>query len=394
MSEPTKSTSSDNAAEQHAALGLDTATARNIKATHPRAQWFPNAGLGLMVHWGLASVHGNMDLSWGMIANTPYDAAGAPANKTTPRKYWEFANQFHPDRFDPEPWIAAAARAGFKYAVMVAMHHDGYTLWPSAHSEFGVHTHFDGRDLVAPYVEACRKHGLKVGLYLSPPDWYFDREVMSFNYSSFGGLDRSRPTAGKILFDQDHLPAEIPAPTPEHRARGRAAFHGKIHELMTRYGHVDLLWFDGGVHDNEARDLALRLQPHLVINSRSCDGHFGSSECHLPAVRPPGWFEAVLCWQSSALKMPNGQPVEVWGYLKTETYKSAQWAYDCYLKLRAWNCNLLLNVGPRPNGEMPPIVLQRLEEFRELNAANVADNNSPQSTGSTPMATPLPISCF
>jgi alpha-L-fucosidase len=361
------SDSSNGAAAQHAALGLDTKAAQVLTTSHPGAQWFPRAGLGLMIHWGLSSVHGGIDLSWGMLANTPWDASGAPANKITPREYWKLADRFQPVRYDPEPWIAAAARAGFKYAVFVAMHHDGYTLWPSAHSDFGVHTHLGGRDLVAPFVDACKRHGLKVGLYLSPPDWHFDREVMSFNYPSLGGLDRKRPVTGIPRFDQDHAPADVPDPSPEQDARRRAAFHGRIQELLTRYGRVDLLWFDGGTHDNAARDLALRLQPHLVINSRSCDGHFGSSECHLPETPPTGWFETVHCWQSCDLLTPRGTNVDVWGYLKTETFKSARWAHDAHRRLKAWNANFLINVAPRPDGEMPPVVLERLEEFRLLN---------------------------
>lgn len=369
---------SSGAAAQHAALGLDTAQARVVPQPHPRAQWFAGAGLGLMVHWGLAAVHGGLDLSWGMIANTPWDAAGAPDNKITPREYWALAERFHPDRHDPEPWIAAAARAGFTYAVFVAMHHDGYTLWPSAHSDLGVHSHLGGRDLVAPFVEACRRHGLKVGLYLSPPDWRLDRDVMSFNYPSMGGLDRSRPVEGAPFFDQDHRPRPAPEVPPGHRERARAAFHGRIQEILTRYGDIDLLWLDGGVHDNAARDLALRLQPHLVINSRSCDGHFGSSECHLPETRPEGWFEAVLCWQSCSTVTPRGVPVDVWGYLASETYKSAGWALDAERRLRDWGCKLLLNVGPRPDGEMPPVVYQRLEELRLLRqAAGIASPTLP-----------------
>lgn len=367
MSKPDHESPAAGAAAQHAALGLESGVAVSKPASHPEAAWFPEAGLGLMVHWGLASVHGGLDLSWGMIANTPWDAAGAPGNKITPREYWRLAERFLPAAYDPEPWVAAAARAGFRYAVFTAMHHDGYTLWPSACSDFGVQSHLGGWDLVAPFVEACRRHGLKVGLYLSPPDWHFDREVMSFNYPSMGGLVGDRRDGAAPVFDQDHRPSEISAPSPGHLSRRRALFHARIHELLTRYGRIDLLWFDGGVRDNDARDLALALQPHLVINSRSCDGHYDCTECHLPSAPPTGWFETVHCWQSCEIRTPRGAPVDVWGYLKTETYKSAAWAYGSYRQLRGWGGNFLLNVGPRPDGSMPGIVLQRLAEFQRLN---------------------------
>ncbi len=348
------------AAEQHAALGLhlpkrlDDAT----HTAHPGAQWFPTATLGLFVHWGIASVHGGLDLSWSMIANTTYDSAARGKNKLTPNEYWKLAERFRPDAWDPEPWIVAAKAAGFQYAVLTTMHHDGYTLWPSAYGEMGVQTFLGGRDLVAPFVDACRRHGLRVGLYYSPPDWYFDREVMSFNYRS----GKPGEYADRPAFDADHRPTTLPQASPEHIALRRAMFHGRVSELLTRYGAIDLLWLDGGDDDNDLRDLARKLQPHIVINSRSCDGDYGSTECMLPRERPQGWFETCHCWQSSDILDPRGGTVDFWGYLSDESYKQTAWMLECLVKLRAWDANFLVNVGPRPNGEMPDIVFERLAE--------------------------------
>jgi alpha-L-fucosidase len=358
-----KQLSNNGVHEQHAALGLKPSGMASMQPTHPDAQWFPKAGLGLMLHWGINSLHGKIDASWAMIANTAYDSAGAPGNKLTPSEYWKLGERFCPDKYDPDKWLSAAAAAGFKYAVFVALHHDGYSLWPSKCSEFGVQSTPGGRDLLGPYVEACRKNGLKVGIYLSPPDWYLDRKCMSFNYQSMGGLSGEKKVEGVPLFDEEHQPADIPAPTLEHRAKLREIFHERIREVLTGYGHIDLLWFDGGTWDNEARDLALSLQPHLVINSRSCAGHFESTECGFPHEKPNSWLETVYCWQTCAVQMPNGQPVEVWGYLDTETYKPAEWVASNYLKLREWGCNFLVNVGPRADGTLPEIVYQRFEEL-------------------------------
>lgn len=130
-------------ADQHAALGM-VASRQSTHTTHPEAQWFPRAGLGLFVHWGIASVHGDLDLSWAMIANTSYDAAAKGRNKLSPEAYWKLAERFNPDRYDPDKWLAAAARAGMRYAVLTTMHHDGYTLWPSRCSDFGVQSHLGG----------------------------------------------------------------------------------------------------------------------------------------------------------------------------------------------------------------------------------------------------------
>lgn len=351
-------TISSAAADQHAALGLDASGQKAFHTVHPEAQWFPKAGLGLFVHWGIASVHGNLELSWAMMANTPYDAAAHGANKLCPDDYWKLAGRFQPARYDPDQWLAAAAKAGVQYAVLTAMHHDGYTLWPSRHSELGVQSHLNGRDLVGPFVEACRRHGLKVGLYYSPPDWYEEREYLSFHYRSH---DQQR-FPGRRHFNLRHQPCELPPRPAAHTAQWREQWLRRVEELLTRYGRIDLLWFDGGGHDNGIRDRALELQPHLVVNSRSCDGDFGTSECALPKERFTGWFETPHCWQHSDLPNPWGTSVDFWGYLADERYKSTAWMLEHLVRLRAWGGNLLINVGPRPTGELPEVAYERLRE--------------------------------
>lgn len=351
----------DSVDAQHEFLGLRPHDRPAVPSSHPGAQWFPRAGLGLFIHWGIASVHGNLDLSWGMMAHTPWDAAANGSNKVAPEAYWALADRFDPGAYDPDPWIRAAAEAGFRYAVFTAMHHDGYTLWPSAASPFGVQSHLGGRDLVAPFVEACRRHGLRVGLYYSPTDWHADRNWMSFNYPSH----KQRDQAGVPHFDTRHRPVP-PRPKPAgHDERLSRLNRARIRELLTRYGPVDLLWLDGGVHDNSLRDLALDLQPGLVLNHRACDGHFDHSECSLPDAFPSEWFETCHCWQSCDIPTPAGAPVDVWGYLDREEYKSTDWMIRHLKYLREWNANFLVNVGPRPDGSLPPVVYDRFLETRD-----------------------------
>ena len=358
--------------EQGAMLGsAEAASSTNL---HPDAQWFPDAGLGLFIHWGIASVHGNLDLSWSMVRNTTWDVSEEGRNKVTPRQYWALADRFRPDAWDPDRILAAASEAGFKYAVLTAMHHDGYTLWPSAAGNFGVQRFLPGVDLVKPYIDACRKHGLKVGVYLSPPDWYQDREWMSFDYLSFGATPSAQAATGASRLDQDHLPAPL-LPEPDGQAElRRQRFHQRVEELLTQYGRTDLLWFDGGTHDNEIRDRARMWQPGIVINSRSCDGDYDCTECELPEGKINGWFETCHCWQSSRVLRQNGKPCDVWGYLDTETYKSAEWMVETYQYLNARRANLLLNVSPGPRGDLPDVVYQR---FREV--ADLLDKKSPAS---------------
>lgn len=181
--------------DQHAAIGIRQGVIPGERNQHPDAQWFGNAGLGLFVHWGISSVRGEGDLSWSMMYPSPGERRRYGAVRDAGSWPYVHARVFGRKltissltAYDPDSWLAAAKRARCRYGVLTTRHHDGYALWPSAHGEFGTRTHMGGRDLVRPFVEACRKQGLKVGLYYSPPDWYFNRHHMSFRSGGKGAL--------------------------------------------------------------------------------------------------------------------------------------------------------------------------------------------------------------
>ncbi|OFX33761.1 MAG: hypothetical protein A2W90_21995 [Bacteroidetes bacterium GWF2_42_66] len=138
-----------------------------IHITHPDAQWFPSAGLGLFMHWGIHSVAA-LDPSWSMIKNCFWVKCDCPI---APEDYYRLAEDFDPVAYDPEKWVLAAKQADFQYMVLTAKHHDGYCLWPSKYGEWNTGKYMQGRDLLKPYVEACRKYRMKVGFYYSPRDW-------------------------------------------------------------------------------------------------------------------------------------------------------------------------------------------------------------------------------
>jgi alpha-L-fucosidase len=317
------------------------------RTRHPDAQWFGGAGLGLFLHWGLSSVDGRIDLSWGMMAGTPWDKG---AFKLTPEQYFALAERFKPDKYDPSLWLGAAKKAGFRYAVLTTRHHDGFALWPSAFGEFSTKNHLGGRDLVKPYVEACRKAGLKAGLYYSPPDWYYNRHRMSFRYKAQGDAG---PDWGLR-----HEPVTLPVPSAEDRRKWDEGFHayvkGQVEELLTRYGKIDLLWFDGGPAAIAVERIR-ELQPGIVLNPRMHGkGDFETPEVHFPKERPKGWWELCGIWNSGG-----------WGYTAKENYRSTASVLAEFVKVRAWSGNYLINMGPRPNGELPEVAYQRLAEFGE-----------------------------
>lgn len=357
LASSTDSSAQDAAADQHAAIGVKTTTAENFqRTTHPDAQWFPEAGLGLFIHWGISSVHGGIDLSWGMMNAKPWD----PGNKATitPAEYWKLAESFNPTAYDPDKWLKAAKAAGFRYVVMTTKHHDGYAMWPSAYGDFGVKKFLPGVDLVKTFVEACRKNGLKCGLYYSPPDWYFNREYMSFHY---GSEDQKR-FPGREHFDINGQPmATVPKPPADWDAKYRAYLRGQITELLTNYGKIDIIWFDGGP-DAMTIDELRALQPGILINPRMHGyGDFQTPECHFPEKPIEGWWEMCDIWHTAG-----------WGYAKSaEKYKPlGTWMLANLARVRSWGGNFLPNVGPRPTGEMPDAYYEQLKQLEPWMATN------------------------
>ena len=311
---------------------------------HPDAQWFPEAGLGLFMHWGIHSVVGAQP-SWAMIKDYKY--AGS-VKLYPPEKYFALADRFDPQKYHPEKWLATAKAAGFNYAVLTTKHHDGYALWPTRFGNFSTRQYLGGRDLLKPYVTACRQHGLKVGFYFSPRDWHFP------NYP-----------VGDVDFDNNKRGQYHPVDPEINQRRFEQFFAytiGQLHELLTQYGKIDVLWFDGmgwhgigDMHTKAVYQWIRTLQPGIVINERwsrvrnpdSANeargfGDFVTVECRTAEERPAGWWETCTIWD-----MGGG-----WGYDTSERVRDLEWSLQNLVHCRKWGGNLLLNVGPRPDGEM------------------------------------------
>lgn len=370
---------------QHAVIGVAGDQHSAEHTNHPQAQWFATAGMGMFIHYGLPCVQGNADLSWGMVRNTIWDWQKMNRNKMVPVEYYKQAESFNPENYDPERWIAAAAKAGMRYAVLTTRHHDGYALWPSKYGELSTRTHMGGRDLVKPYIDACRKYGLKVGLYYSPPDWYFNREYTSFGFTlklpvnpvrawmkeQFGKdidpeiFDESQPA-----LDMNWQPTVIPQMPQEHKVRYAAYVRGQVMELLQSYGTIDLLWFDGTMgHDMEpaiSLEEIRAIQPGIVVNPRlHGTADYDTPECEMPPARPKGWWEGCFIWNEGG-----------WGYTRNATYKSLAWYLDLLAKHRSWEGNLLINCAPGPDGDMPPAYYERMGEltrWMQGNAQSVVD---------------------
>ncbi len=347
------------AAAPPAAQTQDTeALARRGGIRRNAPSWFSQAGFGLFVTWGICAVR-EVELGWGF-----YGDVGGRKGAWPVENYIAQADVFNPGSYDPDLWMAAAAKAGFRYAVLTTRHHDGYALWPSEYGNFSTKEHMGGRDLVRPYVDACRRHGLKVGLYYSPCNWLFNPpgwphlgyplRKSDFRYR------RPERTLG--------TPRYADATRAELQARFEVLYayvKGQVGELLTRYGKIDILWWDGydwpvgvDIHGPATDTWVRTLQPGLVTNDRYrlwADrpklGDFSTEfENRSPEHRPEGAWEQCEAVCGS------------WAYTGAACRGTA-YVLERLVRNMAWGGNYLADFGPRANGTMPPDFYRTCEEL-------------------------------
>ena len=287
-------------------------------------EWFNEARYGMFVHWGVYSVAARGE--W--VRN----------RERIPQEDYihRYADNFRAENYDPAAWAALAKEAGMGYVVLTTRHHDGFALWPTATSDFHSGNYGPKRDLVGPFVEAVRAAGLKVGLYYSPADW---------NHPDYPGA-----------FFRD-WPGEADWASPEARERFIAYYRAQLVELLTRYGQIDYLWFDGCIPDDlrrqDVNEELLRLQPHLLINERNGP----PSHVHIceQAIRPPK--DPSVLWEACMTLNDN------WGWHGgDENWKSAGEIVRMLCETVKDGGNLLLNVGPKADGSIPAESVAMLRE--------------------------------
>jgi len=316
-----------------------------VRTTHSGAQWFPDAGFGFFVCWGIWSVAG-LQPSWAMLEGYPY---GSDRQEYWGKGYYTLLKKFNPKHYDPDKWIEAAAKAGMTYVVFLTRHHDGYALWPSNYGTLNTKKYQGGADYIRPLVNACRKYGLKVGFYYSPHDWSFPGYPCDFDEGQ--------------KYGEPPLHTYTPEETQKNWEQFYAYVTGQLSELLTWYGKIDILWFDGmwwgDDKKNRANDKTLEwirtIQPHIVINNRWYDaGDFETPECYTPDQAPDGWWEECNIWSGH------------WGYAPDALVNTNSWVMEKLVKNRSWGGNFLLSgVGPRPDGTLRPQIYDRMAKLAE-----------------------------
>lgn len=320
---------------------------RDERSVHPDAQWFPDAGLGLFMHWGIVSEFEPSGEAWSGRWTTQREEKGIFYPQT---EIWAAAETFNPQNYNPDKWMAAAKAAGFNYAVLTTKHHDGYALWDSDVAKMSVRQSLNGRDLVKPYVDACRKHDVKVGFYYSGMDWYYDRESMNFSVQPGVKVNYK----GEKVDSLPPRPADFAEKFPKFN-------EGQVRELL-KY-KPDLWWGDGGsgMPITEIR----KLQPGILCNNRNKSragdyvtpegAHMAAPKYLAPVVENGWWWES--CEIANGGSWHYSQKAEKVNQTDAFLYRLAQ--------IRSMGGNMLANIAPRPDGDMPEQAYRLFSEMAE-----------------------------
>jgi len=271
-----------------------------------RLEKFRDQALGMFIHW-------SVDAQLGSVIS--HSLVGADEDFT--RRYFEqLPKSFNPRRYDPTEWAELAKLCGFKYAVFTTKHHNGFCMFPTKTTDFSIeHTPY-GKDITKAYAEAFRTAGLGMGFYFSPDDfWMLHKQNIPISRTKAEG-------------DRRVLPTDNPELTRHNLAQ--------IQELYTHYGAVEYLFIDG--QPDGIRDLAWKLQPDTIVTR----GALATPEQKLPEAALPRPWEACFTLGTQ------------WQFKPTnENYKSGTALIEMLIETRAKGGNLLLNVGPEPDGTIP-----------------------------------------
>ena len=277
-----------------------------------RLEWFRDLGFGLFIHWSLDSQIGSV-ISHSLVGASP---------NYVERFFTQLPLTFNPSKFDPDEWAVLSKLAGFKYVVFTAKHHSGFCMYNTGTTDFSIMNTPYGKDLTAQLVRAYRDQGIAIGFYHSPDDFHFLHKR---------GKTIARRQPGVT-------PQEIPALMKYDQEQ--------IRELMTQYGKVDMMFLDGPPEGLSQTCWAI--DPDVVVTR----GGMETPEQYTPGVPLQGAWEGNLTMGTQ------------WQYKPTnDDYKSGGQLIKTLIETRAKGGNLLLNIGPKPNGELP---IEQEERLREM----------------------------
>ncbi len=277
-----------------------------------RLEWFRDLGFGMFIHW-------NVDVTLGSVIS--HSLAGA--DKAYIERYFSVLPRYlHPKKFDAQEWARLAKLAGMKYVVFTTKHHSGFAWWDTRTTPFNIMNTPLKRDVVREVVDAFRAEGIAIGFYISPDDfWWFHQN----------GLPIARPPA--------------PNTTTRELPEMKRYVQRQIDELLANYGPIDVLFIDGPAHG--IREQAWLRQPSIVVTR----GAIETPEQHVPGIPMDQPWEACITIG------------DAWQHKPADVPKSSRQLIETLVEIRAKGGNLLLNVGPRPDGELSHAEEGRLRDI-------------------------------
>lgn len=310
-----------------------------------RTAWFREAKFGLFVHWGLYAVPAG---EWN--GSTNHAEWIMLTGKIPSAEYEKFAPKFNPVKFNAKQWTQLAKEAGMKYMVITSKHHDGFCMYDSDATTYDIidATPFN-RDPMKELAAACHDTDLKFCFYYSVPDWHYPDFPAKYSQRGFHGDPNPNADLDKYV---DYVKTQVK-------------------ELLTNYGPIGIMWFDGGgsfrdadrvklMHAQEIVDLIHRLQPKCLVNNRlGLPADYGTPEQHIPGQAPKSLFEVCMTLNRH------------WGYNKNDhDWKSPETVIRNLVDIVGKGGNYLLNVGPTAEGTIPDEAIRILHEVGQWMDAN------------------------
>ena len=304
---------------------------------------FENARFGIFLHWGIYST----------FAQGEWYMQNAGINR---QEYAKAANAFYPHDFDANKWVDAIKKAGASYICFTTRHHDGFSMWNTKQSDFNImHTPY-GKDVVKQLSDACHEQGVGLHLYYSHIDWTRDDYPMGVTGRNTGKNAKKANWNSYYRFMNEQLS-----------------------ELLTQYGKVDGIWFDGWWDHkddstpfdwqlSEQYALIHRLQPACIIGNNHHQKPNEGEDMQIFERDVPGENKAGMSGQNIGhLPLETCQTMNgMWGYrVEDQNYKSTQELIQLLVRTAAKGANLLLNIGPQPDGNLPSAALERLQGMGE-----------------------------
>ena len=297
-----------------------------------RIQWWRNARFGMFIHWGPVSLEGT-EISWSRGG----ERRGIEGTGQIPVDVYDnLYKKFDPEKFNAEQWVSIAKSTGMKYMVLVAKHCDGFCMWKSKIDDYNIGNSPFKRDICGELAQAAHKDGMRIGWYYSPMDW----------------RDPDCRTERNDIYVKK--------------------MQGHLKELLGNYGRIDLLWFDaeGGPipwHQDETYKIIKSLQPQIVLNDRLWLGRYDDRKPGLVDPRADyktpeqrvGAFDDTIPWETC---MTLGTQ---WSWKPNDKIKSYDECIRILVQCVTGDGNLLLNVGPMPDGRIEPRQVKVLEQIGE-----------------------------